>query len=328
MDKKSAKTQKKQETQIVRNALKKTYKQLDERALEQTTRETMLAPKDRMIPVGGHNISASDLRQKVAQTIENLGSNPEQNLDQAFDLQMMVAHSLESINSETNSSQEYFRWLDDASDIIKNMNDGFVSQSDLDERNEFLEMSHQREAELLVCLSLYANSNSPRAAEQADLIRYKLKKLREMRSAIENTTRDKADVKVPVEEYQIAIPYYKLYKGLSKKPFGFDISSAQKSNLGINHDEDDDITDDRHLYDQMINAMLDDMRQDDYMTDSLTAFYTNEEEQKAMQAPDFKAEQKEKIKYISDKLKELTGRRRTFSVNYALLEARQKQMRG
>lgn len=318
---------KKQQTEIVRNALKQTYKKLDDKALEQTTRETLLAPRDRVIDVGGKQMTASDLRHQLAQKIENIGSGGE-NVAEAYDFQMMVAHSIETINSETSSSQEYFRWLDDASEIIKNMNDGFVSESDLDERNSFLDMSHQRETELLVCLSLYSNSNNPNAARQAEQIRYKLKKLREMRSAIENSTKDKADVKVTEEEYHNAVPYYKLYKGLAKLPFGYDIPPEQKRQLGIDHEDDEDISNDSFLFDQLINAMLDDMRNDDYFSGTPSAFYGSENEQETGVFAPAAAGREERLQQIADKLKELTGRKKTFGVNYAMLEAQKNKLRG
>lgn len=317
----------KQETEIVRNALKKTYKKLDDKSLEQATRETLLAPKDRMVQVGGKLISASDLRHQVAQKIENLGSDGK-NIEEANDFQMMVASSIETINSETSSSQEYFRWLDDASEIIKNMNDGFVSEADLNERNAFIDMSHQRETELLVCLSLYSNSNNPQAAQKAEQIRYKLKKLREMRSAIENSTKNEADVKVTEEEYHNAVPYYKLYKGLAKLPFGYDIPPEQKRQLGIDHEDDEDISDDSLLFDQLINAMLDDMRSDDYLSGTSNTFYNKENENEPNVFAPTAAGRDERLQHIAEKLKELTGRKKTFGINYAILEAQKKQMRG
>lgn len=318
---------KKQQTEIVRNALKQTYKKLDDKALEQTTRETLLAPRDRVIDVGGKQMTASDLRHQLAQKIENIGSGGE-NVAEAHDFQMMVAHSIETINSETSSSQEYFRWLDDASEIIKNMNDGFVSEADLDERNAFIDMSHQRETELLVCLSLYSNSNNPQAAQKAEQIRYKLKKLREMRSAIENSTKDKADVRVTEEEYHNAVPYYKLYKGLAKLPFGYDIPPEQKRQLGIDHEDDEDISDDSFLFDQLINAMLDDMRNDDYFSGASSAFYGTENEQETGVFAPAAAGREERLQQIAEKLKELTGRKKTFGVNYAMLEAQKNKLRG
>ena len=178
---------KEKETEIIKRALLATYNNLNERALRQATRETIFAPSNRPVKIGGRKVLASDLRYEVANTIENLSSG--KSVEHAQDLQSMIAQSIENINSETSSSQEYFRWLDETTDILKNMNDGFVTDDDLAKRNEFLDFSHQREAELLVCLGLYQSSKNPEAQEKAKMIRYKLIKLREMRSAGPNMKR-------------------------------------------------------------------------------------------------------------------------------------------
>lgn len=320
------KKHRRQKTEIVRDALQTTYQRMDEKLLDQTTRETILAPQNRTVSLGDSTISASDLRYKVAETINNLGSDNQNTLDNAMDLQMMMARSIENINSETSSSQEYFRWLDETSSIIKNMNDGFVTKEDLEERNGFIEMSYQREAELLVCLSLYSNSKNPQAAEQAKAIRYKLVKLREMRSSIEATTKNKADRKVSIDEYTKALPYYKMCKGLSARPFGYDIAAQQKKNLGIYHDDDDDLDDILIIHDQLINALLDELNAKDYAPNQEKdfVFYDTASHDNTDKVPQTTQSQKEKLQHISDKLKELSGRKRLFSVNYALLEAQKR----
>ena len=327
MDKYDVQTQedaikKEKETEIVKRALLSTYKDLNEKALRQATRETIFAPQDIRIKIGGRNVSASDLRYEVANTIENLGSD--KSIEHAQDLQSMIAQSIENINSETSSSQEYFRWLDETTDILKNMNDGFVTDEDLEKRNEFLDFSHQREAELLVCLGLYQSSKNPEAQEKAKQIRYKLTKLREMRSAIENRTRNQADVEISRTEYEAAIPYYKLYRGLAKLPFGYDIARQQKINLGINHDDDDDLDEDYNYYDNLLNVVLDQMEEEDLN-------YIAREYQLAhdmAREPDtFAGNSAPDAQEIADKLQELSGRKNTFRVKYDIVNARLNEKR-
>lgn len=302
------------ETEIIKRALRANFQELSEKALRQTTRELVFAPSERKINVGGRKISASDLRYEVANTIENLGSG--KTLEQGQDLQIMIANSIENINSETSSSQEYFRWLDDTTDILKHMNDGYVSSEDLSERNEFLDMTNQREAELMLCLGMYESSKHPEAAEHAKLIRYKLTKLREMRTAIETRTRDKADVEISRSEYETAIPYYKLYKGLAAMPFGYDLPHEQKAKLGLNHEEDEDMDANFSYYDHLLNVILDQMKEEDNM-------YVSQEYQLGYDLAHESTT--EKIKDISDKMKELSGRKNTFRINYAILNARVQQ---
>jgi len=301
--------QKLKQADIIKRSLRETFNDLNEKSLRQVSREVALAPEQRMIEVGGRKISASDLRFQVADTIENINSSD--GLHQAYDLQMMMAHSIETINSETSSTQEYFRWLDDTTDILKHMNDGFVSQDDLDERNAFITMSNQREAELMVCLGLYEGSHHPQAAEKARLLRYKLQKLREMRSAIESRTRNRADVEITRAEYNMTIPYYKMFKGLAKLPFGYDMTRQQKLSLGINHDDDDDLDEEYSFFDNLRENVLEQMKEEDDLALS----------QEYQLAYDLSREDHpEKIQEISDKLQDLSGRRNLFRIKYAMLD--------
>jgi hypothetical protein len=192
------------------------------------------------------------------------------------------------------------------------MNDGFVSSNDLDIRNKFLYDTNQREAELMLCLGLLEGSKHPQAEEEAKRLRYKLQKLREMRSAIEITTRNQADVEISRAEYERAIPYFKSFKALQKLPFGYDINREQKEKLGINHDDDPDLQPNYSHYDAMLNDALDEMLQND----SLISY------REYQLAYDMTREQNEELSdKISDKMKKLTGRRNSFRLKYESLDS-------
>ena len=102
--------------------------------------------------------------------------------------------------------------IDEGQQIIKHMNDGFVSEEDLLEKNNFVDMSFQRETELITCLGLYEKSvqlGNKEAKVKYDELRLKLQKLREIRSSILTTTGNEADKKVEREEYEKALHYYR-----------------------------------------------------------------------------------------------------------------------
>lgn len=123
------------------------------------------------------------------------------------------ANSIERINCETSTMNEYFTWIDDGQLIIKHMNDGEVTQQDADERDDFLHMSFQRETELLTCLGLYERSiqmGNTDAKTRFDELRLKLQKLREIRSAIQVSCNHEVDRKVERREYEVALEYYRL----------------------------------------------------------------------------------------------------------------------
>ena len=113
-----------------------------------------------------------------------------------------IAESLEKIKCETSSINEYFGWMDEAQHIMDNMTDGFVSPEDLAEKNDFIANSWQREAEILICLGLYERSNNPLAAQRVSEMTMKLRRLRQLRSALVNNTKNKADKEplTPVEQ--------------------------------------------------------------------------------------------------------------------------------
>lgn len=303
-------TQKKQ-NDIIKLSLKETYNSLNARELREITRESIFAPPERKISTGGREITASDLRYEIATSIEENASS--RFVNNVYDMQTELAENIERINSGTNSTEEYFSWLNTSTDILKNMNDGFVSKEDLEIRNNFLETTDQREADLMLCLGLLAGSKHHKAIEISKNLQYKLQKLREIRSAIKLTTRNQADIDISRAEYERAIPYYKVFKTLQKLPFGYDVAKQQKINLGIYHDEDDDLQEDYNYYIYLINQALDEMKTEDN-------YYVASNQYQL--AHDMAKEQNEHFSdKISDKMQKLTGRRNSFRLKYESLDA-------
>ncbi len=192
---------------IVLTAVVKNYPQISHEEAHHVAKELVLQPRDTKVAVGGEDVRVEDLQFKIA-------------------------GSIELINSETNSTQEYFRWIDEAPHIIAHMNDGFVSAHDLSERNDFLQNLDQREAELMVCLGLYEKSQYPLANDKYKELANKLYKLREIRSAVNHSTKDIADREVSKMEYENALKYYHAVKKIEK------LAPEEKRDLGIYHDDD------------------------------------------------------------------------------------------
>ena len=85
-----------------------------------------------------------------------------------------------------------------------------------------------------------------------------------MRSLIEMRTRNQADVDIPRSEFEMAMPYYKYVKGLSQRPFGYDISREQKMRMGIDfEDEDENFEDPDYSYHLLLNKVLDEMAEEE-----------------------------------------------------------------
>ena len=66
--------------------------------------------------------------------------------------------------------------------------DGEVTESDASERSEFITMSYDRESEILLCLALYESAGREKNRGKIDMLRFKLARLREMRSIVRNTS--------------------------------------------------------------------------------------------------------------------------------------------
>lgn len=305
----------KKNSELIKHILKQTYTDLNESQLRKTTLQAIFAPENRKIAIAGREITASDLRYELARNIEHLDPSLDQN--EIDDTVSEVAMSIENINSGTNSVEEYFSWLDETTDILKNMNDGFVSEEDLELRNNFLDNANQREVELMLCVGMLEGSKHPNAEENARRIRYKLQKLREMRSAVEFATRNQSDVEISRAEYERAIPYYKMFKALQKLPFGYDVNRAQKESLGLNHDDDDDLSEDYNHYHNVINEALDEiLEKDSYIYSKEYQLAYDMAKEKNMKLSD----------EISEKMKKLTGRKNSFRLKYESLDSEKTEV--
>lgn len=291
---------KNKETDIIKSALRVMYPQAGECSLRQLVRESVFAPPNRLVIFQNFQVRASDLKYQLAHMIDAHG---------LLKAEYFADHADNA--EEEDTSEEYFYCLEKTTNIINHMNDGYVSEEDLTERNDFLNMLDRREAELMLSMCLYQSSRSMQAPEQMKIIRYKVQKLREMRSAIEQRTRDESGVEIIRAEYNLAIPYYKYFKGLQKVAFGYDISREQKVDLNINHDDDYDLQEEYNHKEHLRNIVLNEMKEEDFV-------FVSQEFQllKDMNRETYLKD----VKKISDKIQELYGRKNSFSVEYAILE--------
>ena len=251
-------TKKQGVSDTLENIIAQKYK-LSGKKLKIVLREVVLAPQNRKIEVGeNQKISAEDLRTTLAHTLE-FPTQQIQNIDRVVE----QADSIENLNSGTNSVEEFFSWLNQTLTILKHLNDGFVSESDASERQNFLSMADRRENELMLCLGLYESSSAALAHERAKFIRYKLQKLREMRTSILFLTKEGTDIETTRSEFDAAKPYYQYFKNLQNLPFGYDAPASKKQELGLNFDEEEYT--EGYYYTNLQNRLLDEMAQNDLM---------------------------------------------------------------
>ncbi len=115
--------------------------------------------------------------------------------DQVIDLSFILAHSLQMLYSETDPVQEYHAWIDDAHKVIANMNDGTITQGDLDAKIEFLDNLDQRENEIKAVMSIYRGSSFEGAKKQLEFLQYKWQRLMELRSLVKSSTKNHVEDK-------------------------------------------------------------------------------------------------------------------------------------
>ncbi len=204
----------------VLSGLKEIYPQLDNQDLIKLSYAVVLMPTEKQIIVEKKKV-------KVA------------------DLQFMTAESIENISSGTNSRQEYFSWFEDCAEIMTKMNDGYVSDTDLELRNDWIDNSYVREAEIMACLALYKSSSYYLAEERYNLLYNKLVKLRQIRSAIIESTKSASDeekserikrhINEKVQKYLAAMALF------AKNSPMWNLSKNELKKLGMYHGDDYDL---------------------------------------------------------------------------------------
>lgn len=210
---------------IIMRAVQQEYKDIDRQEAEKITRELVLAPKKSTIKIGNKEVPVSDLRLSIALSIEAFGA-------------------------ETSSEEEYFSWFSESSEIIQHMNDGFVSEEDLKERNDWLEASLTREAEIMTCLGLLQGCPHPEAKKHYNSLYNKLVKLRQIRSSIKESTANKADqpekvdIKQKESDYKKAVVYVAAMREFIKRSSRWNMQKKTLNKLNVYHGDDDDLADD------------------------------------------------------------------------------------
>lgn len=155
---------------IISDALAKDYRQMGENTRNQLARIMVLQPEGRKIKIGDEEMSVGSLEARIADSIETTYCG-------------------------TSSQEEYHDWINIGQEVISDMNTDGVTPSELDTKNAFLGDLNQREVELMTCLGLYqrAMANDPRVQAKYESLYNKLQKLREIRSAVKNSTNNVAD---------------------------------------------------------------------------------------------------------------------------------------
>ncbi len=222
------------------------YPQLDKSAAHDVLRELILSPKSDSINVGNLQYSRAEIIKELQPRLN--GENEEKPFDERY-------HDL----------------LESALKTIKHMNDGYITEEDYKERNNFLDKINKKEFQVFTLLALL---ESCRFSEDSELIRqliYKVRSLRELNDLIRLYTKDAVAVNTDVRDYEQAKLIYKMLKSLQSLGYGYTISPKEKENLGISHDDDEDLSEDYSFDNWLKRMMLLQLRRETRTADALNS---------------------------------------------------------
>jgi len=231
---------------IIKKHLNRQYPSISDEENAALCREVIFAPKDYPVEVNGKQTEIADVRTNLADFIER-GSAEKNFIPYSLDAE--IADLIEHTNCETSSMNEYYRWISATNEIVRNTSDGDVTEHDISERREFITMSYDRESEILLCLALYEAAGAENNKEKINLLKFKLARLREMRSIVSNTT-DR--VKINKDKLHLYCEYCNRLLGLNyNNPENFNL----KLNLNIN-DKEEDLSDDYSYLEHLKRVIL------------------------------------------------------------------------
>lgn len=243
---------------IIKKHLKKQYPSAPKEEKDALCREVIFAPKTYPVTISGKETQISAVRENLADFIER--DRAEKSFI-PYSLDAEIADLIESTNCETSSMNEYYRWISATAEIVRNTSDGDVTEQDIAERRDFISMAYDREAEILLCLALYEAAGSERNKEKIDMLKFKLARLREMRSIVSNTTDRVSINKDKLHQY---CKYCNELLGITANNFtDFNL----KLSVNINHNTQEDMDDDFSYLDYLKGLILNLMRKFEISSD-------------------------------------------------------------
>ncbi|MCM1323571.1 MAG: hypothetical protein NC218_05370 [Acetobacter sp.] len=232
---------------IIEKHLKKQYPSSPKKENAALSREVIFAPKKYSTEVNGKKTEIATIRENLADFIER--ENSEKKFI-PYSLDAQIADLIENTSCETSSMNEYYRWISATSEIVRNTTDGDVTEQDISERKDFLNMSYDRENEILLCLALYEAAGTENNKEKIEMLKFKLARLREMRSIVSNTT----------DRVNINKDRFHQYCNLCRELLGQEQKNFQNINLKlsdiIHHNDEEDLSDDFSFLDHLKMIIL------------------------------------------------------------------------
>ena len=171
------------------------------------------------------------------------------------ELLSLFSHALSQKCILNDKETTHYNILETAANVIKHMNDGYITQSNYRERQEFLENISRSEFMLFAALAC------GKAAEETDTMFFgeltlNIVRFRELKDLIENYTPDIVDEETTVQDFERAKPIYKMLKSLQSLGYNYNFSAKERTSLDIDHEADEDLTNRFNFYNWLKRLML------------------------------------------------------------------------
>ncbi|MBR1601451.1 MAG: hypothetical protein IJ677_07725 [Alphaproteobacteria bacterium] len=172
-------------------------------------------------------------------------------------VQMMdlIARALISLCISGSPQETFERTIENVADIIKHMNDGYITTEDAQERKDFLENAACSEFDLFTAYALRMTSGAYNSETMHEL-KLNIIRLREFQDLVETYTRDEIEVEVSREEFEQARPIYRMLKSLQNLGYDYNFSPRERESLDIDHEDDEDLSDEFNYGNWLKRLML------------------------------------------------------------------------
>ncbi len=169
-------------------------------------------------------------------------------------IEVLIARQLLDNCIQETPEQTFQDTLENAAQIMKHMNDGYITTEDYNERCQFLEHITRQEFMLFAALAFFHTAQEDNDKMYSE-ITLNIIRLREINDLILQYTRDAVEIEVGRDEFEQAKPIYKMLKSLQSLGYDYNFSPRERAGLGIDHEEDGDLQD-GFAYDHWLKRLM------------------------------------------------------------------------
>jgi len=188
----------------------------------------------------------------------------------------LISRALIAICIQGSPQETFEQSIENAANIIKHMNDGYITAEDANERKTFLQNCAKSEFALFTAYAFRQTSQDYNPDSMHEL-KLNIVRLREFQDLIENYTRDEVETEVSREEFEQARPIYRMLKSLQSLGYDYNFSPRERESLNIDHEDDDDLGDDFHYSNWLKRIMLLQLRKETAMQKTVPSGIANKQ---------------------------------------------------